>query len=430
MSEKPYRPKPPLSHTQLVALVADQTRYRLSVGEVEGLVIDVTPSGAKSFLLRYRHPVTGKRLNLALGKFPDLGLSDARQRARDIRQLIASGIDPQEHREKLKQEHEEQQRIQQHEQQRQAQTLKAASDAWLDVKASEVSSDFLTDIERSLELHVYPRLGSMPISDISAPVVVEALRPLEAAGKLETVKRVTGRLNEIMTYAVNTGLAHHNPLSGLREAFRKPKAQNLPSIPPSELPQLLADIQKASIRISTRNLLLFHLHTVVRPAEVSGARWDEIDLKARLWRIPAERMKKKRGHTIPLTDAALKVLERQKPLSEHSEYVFPGDRDDTQPTHTQTGSMALKRMGYGGRLVAHGFRSIFSTWAHDDTRSFDYHAVETCLAHVPDSKTAAAYNRGSRLEKRRAIMEAWSDFIGQSYIKAMASQMGLSVVEG
>lgn len=416
-----------LTHAEVVAAKPQSKRYRLFDGS--GLILDITPKGAKGWLLSYRHPISRKKKTTALGKYPELTLKDAREKASEYRRMIEQGTDPMEYRESLVLQQKEQEELAQAEANRAALTLRKVSIDWLNVKSSQVSADFLTDIERSLELHVWPCIGETPIDELEAPGVIEALKPLEAAGKLETVKRVTGRLNEIMTYAVNTGLVHHNPLTGIRSGFQKPNPQNLPSIEPAELPELLADIQKASIRISTRNLLLFHLHTAVRPAEVSGARWDEVDMKAGLWRIPAERMKKKRGHTVPLTEVALKILERQQKLSGHLEHIFPGDRDQASPTHTQTGSMALKRMGYGGRLVSHGFRSIFSTFAHDDTRGFDYHAIEACLAHVPDAKTALAYNRGERLNKRREIMEAWSAFISQCQVKAMAKEAGLSVVE-
>jgi len=212
-----------------------------------------------------------------------------------------------------------------------------------------------------------------------------------------------------MTYSVNTGLIHANPLSGLRAAFQKPVKENMPTIPPEELPELMKDLSYASIKLVTRLLIEWQLHTMVRPSEAAGAAWREINLENKVWEIPAERMKKKRGHNVPLTDQTIELLNRLKPISGHREHIFPGDRNPRTHLNEQTANMALKRMGYENRLVAHGMRSIASTALNQ--HGFEGDVVEAALAHVDKNEVRRAYNRADYLERRRVMMSWWSEYI-------------------
>lgn len=168
-----------------------------------------------------------------------------------------------------------------------------------------MTADYAVDIWRSLELHIFARLGEIPVREITAPQVIELLKPIEAKGSLETVKRLAQRLNEIMNFATNCGLIHANPLTGIKAAFKKPKKENMAALTPTELPELMSSIANASIKRTTRCLIEWQLHTMTRPSEASGARWDEIVLDEKVWVIPAERMKKRREHRIPLTEQSL-----------------------------------------------------------------------------------------------------------------------------
>jgi len=162
-------------------------------------------------------------------------------------------------------------------------------------------------------------------------MVIELLRPLETKGSLETVKRLTQRLNEIMTYGVNSGMIFANPLNGIRAVFKKPKKQNMAALRPEELPELMVAIANASIKRTTRFFIEWQLHTMTRPAEAATTSWADINLDKKLWTIPAERMKKRRAHIIPLTDHTLARLETIRPYSDHREYVFPCRQ---RPTHS------------------------------------------------------------------------------------------------
>ncbi len=219
---------------------------------------------------------------------------------------------------------------------------------WFKMKSKSVTEDYAKDIWRSLDKDVFPAIGAIPVQEIKARTIVEALEPIKARGALETVRRLVQRINEIMIYAVNTGLIDANPASGVGMAFEKSKKQNMPTLRPEELPKLMRSLVMSNLSISTRCLIEWQLLTLVRPSEASGTRWTEIDLDAKLWRIPAERMKAKREHIVPLSTQALDILEVMKAVSGHREHVFPSRNDQKQPMNSQTANAALKRIGYGG----------------------------------------------------------------------------------
>ena len=256
---------------------------------------------------------------------------------------------------------------------------------------------------------MFPAIGSIPVQEIKARTIVEALEPIKARGALETVRRLVQRVNEIMIYAVNTGLIDANPASGVGMAFEKPKKQNMPTLRPEELPRLMRSLVMSNLSVATRCLIEWQLLTLVRPSEASGARWAEIDLDAKLWTIPAERMKAKREHIVPLSPQALEILEVMKPISAHRTHVFPSRNDPKKPMNSQTANAALKRIGFGGKLVAHGLRSIASTALNEQDFSPD--VIESALAHTDKNEVRRAYNRSIYLEKRILLMDWWGIFV-------------------
>ena len=286
-------------------------------------------------------------------------------------------------------------------------TFEKVATAWFELKRDSVTKAYAEDIWRSLTLHVFPSMKTTPLSQITAPMVIKILRPIEAKGSLETVKRLSQRLNEIMTYGVNSGLKFANPLNGIRAVFKKPKKENMAALPPEELPEFMMEIANASIKRTTRCLIEWQLHTMTRPAEAATTRWADIDFDKRNWTIPPERMKKRRPHTIPLTDQALSLLETLKQLSGNREYVFPSDRNPRTHANSQTANMALKRMGFQDRLVSHGMRSMASTILNEN--GWDPELVEVALAHVDKDEVRSAYNRAEYIERRRPMM-AWMDW--------------------
>ncbi|WP_371377742.1 integrase domain-containing protein [Thalassotalea aquiviva] len=391
--------KPITSDRQLKALQTLDKDYVRSAAP--NLQIRIRKTGSKLWNFNYRHPITKRRLNMGLGSYPTISLAEARELATQARKLVQLGIDPKEEREKNKKlQIAETEHI-----------FENVIKNWFEVKRSSVSDDYATDVWRSLENYILPQLGKLNVNDLDAPSVIEVLKPIEAKGSLETVKRLSQRLNEIMEFAANTGIIKANPISGIKSAFKKPIKSNMPTLKPHELPELLEAISEANIKKVTRYLILWQLHTMVRPSEAAGARWEEVDWENELWVIPAERMKKKREHIVPLTPEILKILEKLKPLSAHREHLFPADRNPRTHCNTQTANAAIKRMGFEGRLVSHGLRSLASTTLNE--QGFAPHVIEAALAHAKENQVEAAYNRAQYLEQRKEMMNWWSNSINK-----------------
>ena len=387
----------PLTNTEV--LRAKALEKDLTLHDGDGLFMIVKTSGKKLWRFRYQRPATKQRTMMGLGAFPALSLADARGLRADYLALLANGIDPQIQAEVA----EEQQQI------ALDSIFSTVAANWFQLKSKSVTHDYAKDIWRSLEKDVFPAIGELPVQQIKARTLVEALESIKARGALETVRRLVQRINEIMIYAVNTGLIDANPASGVGMAFEKPKKQNMPTLRPEELPKLMRSLVMSNLSVPTRCLIEWQLLTLVRPSEASGAQWAEIDLDAKLWTIPAERMKAKREHIVPLSPQALEILEVMKPISAHREHVFPSRNDPRQPMNSQTANAAIKRIGYSGKLVAHGLRSIASTAMNE--KGFNADLIEAALAHSDRNEVRRAYNRTTYIEQRKVIMDWWGDFV-------------------
>ena len=340
-----------LSDSQIKNAKPKEKEYNLNDGD--GLALRVKPAGSKLWLFNYTRPVTKKRTNMSFGKYPNLSLAKARAKAIVARELLADGIDPKEYRDaelKAKQKVLDQ-------------TFEVVANDWLKLKSSEVGEGTFKTISNTLKNHVFPVIGKHPIAGITAPVAIEAIRPIEAKGNFEVIARVCQYLNQIMRYSVNHGIIHSNPLAGIKEVFQNQKAVNNPHIKPDRLSELLQDIATANIRKVTRFLLLWQMHTMTRPAETALAEWSEIDYGNKVWTIPDVRMKGKGAtkHKVPLTTETLAILEAIKPLCGNSPYIFPADRNPSSHTCKSTANKALQRMGYKGVQTAHGLRGLART---------------------------------------------------------------------
>ncbi|EGT4314057.1 DUF4102 domain-containing protein [Cronobacter malonaticus] len=390
----------PLTNNEILKAKPREKDFTLHDGD--GLFLLVKTSGKKLWRFRYQRPGSGSRTNVSLGSYPALTLAAARQIRDQHLTTLAQGIDPQQQQEQASE-------------QRQIELdsiFSTVAANWFQIKSKSVTEDYAKDIWRSLDKDVFPAIGEIPVQEIKARTIVEALEPIKARGALETVRRLVQRVNEIMIYAVNTGLIDANPASSVGMAFEKPKKQNMPTLRPEELPKLMRSLVMSNLSVPTRCLIEWQLLTLVRPSEASGARWAEIDLDTKLWTIPAERMKAKREHIVPLSPQALEILEVMKPISAHREHVFPSRNDPKNPMNSQTANAALKRIGYGSKLVAHGLRSIAST-ALNET-GFNPDVIEAALAHSDKNEVRRAYNRSTYLEKRIDLMDWWGKFVRTS----------------
>ncbi|EDU9626221.1 tyrosine-type recombinase/integrase [Salmonella enterica] len=396
------------SLTSTEVLRAKALEKDLTLHDGDGLFLIVKTSRKKLWRFRYQRPATKQRTMMGLGAFPALSLADARGLRADYLALLANGIDPQIQAEVA----EEQQQI------ALDSIFSTVAANWFKLKSKSVTPDYAKDIWRSLEKGVFPAIGEIPVQQIKARKLVEALEPIKARGALETVRRLVQRINEIMIYAVNTGLIDANPASGVGMAFERPKKQNMPTLRPEELPKLMRSLVMSNLSVSTRCLIEWQLLTLVRPSEASGARWVEIDLDAKLWTIPAKRMKAKREHIVHLSPQALDILEVMKSVSAHRKHVFPSRNDPKQPMNSQTANAALKRIGFGGKLVAHGLRSIASTAMNEEGFSPD--VIEAALAHSDKNEVRRAYNRSTYLEQRKDLMSWWGTYCHSAYAKSLS----------
>lgn len=400
----------PLTNTEIRAARPAEKEYTLQDGG--GLYLLIKPSGSKIWRFSYYRPYDKKRVLISFGSLDQVTLAEARKRRDEYRSFIARGIDPQLHQQK-KREAEELRR---------GHTFQKVAADWYEMKKSQnLAANTIKDIWRSLEKYVFPEIGNTPISELTARKFVLVLEPIKARGNLETLKRVLQRINEVMDFAANSGLIETNTAVNVRKAFPTPVKKHMPSIRPEQLPELMSTLSRASIECQTRLLIEWQLLTVTRPVEAAEARWDEIDLKANTWTIPAGRMKMRRDHVIPLSGQALSVLDAMKPISAHRDYVFPSFKDPKLPMNSQSANAALRRMGYQGVLVSHGLRAIFSTAANEE--GFEPDVIEAALAHVDTNEVRRAYNRSNYLEKRIVLMRWWGEFVE-------AAATGVSIANG
>jgi integrase len=391
----------PLNDTQIKNAKAADNEYCLY--DLGGLYLRIRPNAAKDWIFRYKDPHFKKRQKIALGSYnAGTTLKLAREERDKCMALLAKNIDPKTHRIIQSQVALA----------KKTNTLKLVATKWFQVKKTKITKDFAKDVWRSLDSHIFPRLGSHPISQIDAPIVIQVIDVVAARGNLETVKRLCQRLNEIMTFAVNSGIIHHNPLSGIREGFANPIKKHNPTLKPDQLPMLMSQLNYASINLTTRVMIEWQLHTMVRPMESAGTRWEEINFDDNTWTIPPERMKKKREHIVPLSPQALALLEVMRPISGHKEYVFTSQRDPLRHANQGSPNVALKRMGFKDMLTAHGMRALASTTLNEE--AFDYDIIEMALAHIDPNETRRSYNHAMYLPRRREMIEWWSNRIDEA----------------
>ena len=424
----------PLSATQVRQAKpkpkANPKEYNLAGGK--GLYLRVKPNRTKLWLFNYQKPYTKQRSNISIGIYPDVSLAEAEAARNDFRTLLAQDIDPREHRLE-----EEQKEADAH-----TNTLNSVAAEWLKVKEDDLSEIYLLKISNGLNKYILPNLGKIPVHKITPQKAIQVIKPVAVAGKMETVKKLCRWLNEIMVFAANTGFIQTNPLSGIRKGFKDKTSENFQTLNPNELPEFMETLNKASIKLTTKLLIEWQLINMVRPAEAAGTRWEEIDFDKRLWVIPHWRMKGRKNprkkkthipHSVPLSDQAIAILETMKPISGNrkgAEYVFPSDIDPRRPRNAQSANMAIKRMGFKGRLHSHGLRHLASTTLNE--KEFNSVVVEAALAHLDASSIKGTYDHAEYLEQRRVMMQWWSDHIEEATTGTVPSKSKkhLKVVNG
>lgn len=365
-----------------------------------GLYLEVAPSGGKWWRLKYR--VAGKEKRISLGTYPDVSLKDARERRDVARKQLAEGQDPSEAKKAAKAAELEALRT----------SFEAVASAWMDhMGASKWDEGTRDKISASMKGHVFPAIGRKPVSDVRPADVRELVKKLDAAGFRETAGRVFQRIKAVYRYAVSHDICENDPTASLKpsEFMSRQKVEHRAALAEKDVPQFIRLLEEYPGDLRTAVALRLLMLTAVRPGELRGARWEEFDLGRALWRIPAERMKMKIEHTVPLSAQALELLKEMHPGEGATGLVFPSPFYPDQPISDGTLNKALARMGYKGEATAHGFRTLFSTCANEAGKSTD--VIEKQLAHQERDDVRAAYNRASWLPQRQELMQWWADHI-------------------
>ena len=387
----------PLTDTAIKKAKPSVKPVKLSDGK--GMYLLVSPAGSK--LWRWKYRVLGKEKVMALGSYPDVPLAQAREAMAAARKVLATGADPMVKRKTDK-----------------VATRTAAENSfetvarmwWAHWKPAR-SEQHAGQVMRRFEANVFPHIGARPVSEILAPELVAMLKAIEKRGVNDLAKRALQTSGQVFRYAIAHGLATRNPATDIKpsDVLASRQKQNLARIDGKELPQLLRHIEGYKGAATTRLAMKLMALTFVRTTELIGARWEEFDLDAERWDIPADRMKMKTPHIVPLSAQAVNLLKTLQLITGHSALLFPGERDHEKSMSNNTILKALERMGYKGRMTGHGFRGVASTLLHE--MGFDHAHIELQLAHQERDEVSAAYNHATYLKQRTSMMQDWADYL-------------------
>lgn len=395
----------PLNNTKIDKAKPQQKEFTLSDGK--GLYLLIKPNGAKLWRFNYYKPFTQpkKRALIGVGKYPDISLQQARAIREEYLSLLAQNIDPATYRRQQEQTKKDELNN----------TYESVAWAWFEYRKTKknFSADYQKDVESLIRRNLLPHFGHLPISQITAPLALKAFKQYQDEGKLEKLKRSIQKHNEIMTYALHREIIHSNPTANISREFDSPTVEHFKTIKPEDLSEFIYTLNHAQIQLQTRYLILWQLLTMTRPNEAATARYEDIDEKAKIWTIYIQKGIKEddkgRVHKITLSRQALALLREIKKLSGGKTYLFPSMKNPQSHVNTQTANSAIKRMGYKGKLVAHGLRAIASTYLNE--KGYDSELIEVALSHMKSDRIKAAYDRGERLEQRFKLLQVWGDFI-------------------
>lgn len=367
-----------------------------------GLYLETSASGAMLWRQKYR--VLGKEKRLAHGMYPDVSLAQAREKRDAARKLLAAGVDPGAHRKAVRESAEE----------RAANSFEVIAREWMTKQRRTWVASHADKIQLRLENDISPWLGGRPIAEISAKELLAAVNRIVDRGAVESAHRALQNCGQVFRYAIATGRADRNPAADLRGALPPVKKTHMAAIlEPQAIGGLLRAIDGYSGSLVTKSALRLAPLVFVRPGELRQAEWTEFDLDAAEWNIPAEKMKMRQPHLVPLSRQALVVLEELRPLTGRGRYVFPGGRSPRRPMSNNAILAALRRMGFAkDEMSGHGFRAMARTIL-DETLHFRPDYIEHQLAHAVKDPNGRAYNRTAHLPERRKMMQAWADYLDE-----------------
>lgn len=386
-----------LTELAIKALKPKDKKYR--VADSGGLCLEIAPTGNKFW--RYRYRFLEKEQTLTIGKYPLITLAEARKKRDEAKVMLMDGINPSRQKkiDKVRQ-------AQSHDN-----TFESCARRWLELKQANLNKKYRIQCLTRMEQHVFPDIGNLPISDITIPDVVRVVEKIADRGTIETAKRMKQLISQTFRYASQRGLCIHNPASDLRDILQQSPQQHHSCVPMEDFPKLLQDIEGYNGDHIVRCALKFLSLTFVRTAEIIGAQWDEIDFDTQEWHIPAQRMKMRRPHIVPLSRQSIKILHSLKPITGDKMHVFYSPRSRSR--HISNGAFlnALKRMGYKGRMTGHGFRTLASTILNE--KGFNGDWIERQLAHADSDKIRSAYNRAEYLLERKKMMQEYANILDE-----------------
>lgn len=386
----------PLSDTKVRSAKPRDAVYRLT--DADGLCIEIRPSGTKTWRLRYR--LDGKANMHTIGTYPAVSLSAARERRDWGRALIARGIHPRDEVER-----EKRRRIADA-----GATFGSVAEEWFTKRSDEWTDYYATQVRRGLDQDILPVIGKRPIKEVGAQDVLSIMQSTEKRGAKTVAVLLRQWMSAVFRYGIVTLRSDEDPALHVKGAVKRNEVKHAVDLNESQLRHLMAQIEVFGGYRTTQLAIRFLLLTMVRTIEMRRARWDEIDLEARLWRLPEESMKRRQKHLVPLSDQVVAILEELRDYTGGGGILFPGMKNPRQPIHLTTINQALGRMGFGkGEFSAHGFRATAST--HMNEHGWSPDAIERQLAHVPGNRTRKSYNHAQYLDERRRMLQWWADYI-------------------
>lgn len=389
---------------KLKALEVKNRKTPGRIGDGNGLFYEITSTGIKRWIYRYK--IGGKGGKYTLGRYPDLSLEKARIKHVEARKLVQQGLNPALARRAVKQGNITREKEQR---EKKTNTFEYVALEWIEQQKGSWSHDHAQSVLNTLKNDVFGHFGDSPVDLITPPDVLKILRKIEKRGSMEIARKVLQRSNAVFRYAIQTGRATYNPAADMRGVLKAKPVEHMPAVFDKELSQLLKDITaNQKIHITTKLALQFTALTACRSGEVRNAHWSEIHSDISEWHIPGERMKMRRPHIVPLSKQAMAILNRAGVLFGIEGLIFPSVRDQKKPMSDNAMSKALRDMGYQGRATPHGFRSSFSSMAHERS-GFVSEVIEKALAHEEKNKIKGAYNRAEYLEDRRQLMQWWGN---------------------
>ncbi|ECI6609854.1 DUF4102 domain-containing protein [Salmonella enterica subsp. enterica] len=385
----------PLTDLEIRRSKPREKPYTLNDGN--GLSLLIEPNGARGWRFRYRFD--GKPKMLSLGTYPTTSLNDARKKRDEAKKLVVTGINPSDVRKREKQD-------------RQAEidnTFEVIAREWYGKRLDRWSASYADEMIKTFENDVFPYIGNRPITEIKPMELLGVLSLLDERGATEKLRKIRQRCGEVWRYAIVTGRAEYNPAPDLVSAFAPHKKEHYAFLKVDELPEFFRVLNAYSGSPLVKTAMRLQVLTGLRPGELRQGEWSEINFEKEIWEVPAERMKKRRPHCVPLPKQAIFLLEQIKPITGQYRFIFPGRIQHSKPMSEMAMNVLIRRIGYAGRVTGHGFRHTMSTVLHE--QGFNTAWIEMQLAHVDKNSIRGTYNHAQYLDGRREMLQWYADMI-------------------